>query len=418
MNKTPCGRWYRLCLNKAVVTANIHCDLFLSFSSVAQPLLLILMDNIVCACTCVCPQDAVNHPAVSLTLHLHQPASGRTQLMWWCHGWNRMHTRTHTRALEQYVSAGCWSLMKSVCLHRNHQIRTNLLHHTVKLLIVSLLICSEFDLWNFPSPLSFLLSSLLPSPPHRLLISPSPEETVEEQQGLNLHLDISVCCSSRGGDGWRVAGTAALPWVTVVITGRDGCSLATSSLWLVGRKARKEREKGERCRKTEREVRKTQLEPSAEKAVLTPCGRNRIVTEAELWLDATNHPHVENKIKGEEDTRCEHGSDQVKSEDLYRLNWKCWLRSADLYWSSALRENPSWPGSKLKMAKKQNHVCCSLMVPTFWIIIIIIILIFHHSQAFKYLLLDFCLNETKAAHFKLLLWWLTLTDFISFSFMS
>ena len=246
--------------------------------------------------------------------------------------------------------------MNSVTLHRNHQIRTNLLQHEVKLMFVSLLICSEFDLWTLDTDRQTdrqtnrhtdgdLSSPPSPSSPFSSLLSPllsSPEETVEEQQGLNLHLDISVCCSSRGGDGWRVAGTAALPWVTVVITGRDGCSLATSSLWLVGRKARKEREKGERGRKTEREVRKTQLEPSAEEAVLTRCGRNRIVREAGLWLDKTNHPHVENKIK------------RKKTQGV-------------LYWWSALGENPSWSGSKLKMAKKLNHICRSLMVPTFWI---------------------------------------------------
>lgn len=114
------------------------------------------------------------------------------------------------------------------------------------------------------------LFSPYPSPPSSSpCFPPSSVETSkefwEQQQGQNLHLDISVSCSSGGGDGWRVAGAAALPWVTVVITDRDGYSLATSSQWLVGKEAREEREKEERGRKTEREVRKTQLEESAGK---------------------------------------------------------------------------------------------------------------------------------------------------------
>lgn len=92
-------------------------------------------------------------------------------------------------------------------------------------------------------PLPLLHPSLLPPPCPPA--SPS-KETVEQQQGQNLHLDISVSCSSGGGDGWRVAGAAAVPWVSAVITGRDGYSLATSSLWLVARTAGTEREKGER----------------------------------------------------------------------------------------------------------------------------------------------------------------------------
>lgn len=64
---------------------------------------------------------------------------------------------------------------------------------------------------------SFMYSSfhLTPLHHHLLLVSaPSSVETSkfwEQQQGQNLHLDISVSCSSGGGDGWRVAGAAALP---------------------------------------------------------------------------------------------------------------------------------------------------------------------------------------------------------------
>lgn len=87
---------------------------------------------------------------------------------------------------------------------------------------------------------------------------------LRKQQDHYLHLDVSVCCSGGGGDGWHTAGTVARPWVSVVITGRDGCSLATSSRWLVGRKERKERGK----KKERREVRKTQLEARAGEAVV------------------------------------------------------------------------------------------------------------------------------------------------------
>lgn len=135
------------------------------------------------------------------------------------------------------------------------------------------------DLFFFFLVILFLTLPTPPPPSSPPFFPSETEEDEEQQQGQNLHLDISLSCSSAGGDGWLVASTAAPPWVTVVITGRDGYSLATSSQWLVGSKAGGEGEKGERALKTE--VRKTQLEQMEVKVSVPGWGKTQEVTSSE-----------------------------------------------------------------------------------------------------------------------------------------